>query len=153
MFSPNPEYALILKGTNIVFISRIPTKEELGTFGHVVIASHEPWEPKNIKLGEVTSVQSGLVSIRLDSGSHAYLNPECDEAILHGMQLVLVGFNNMISDQRRVSAITMAQSQIHIPDSRSFISTKIHSKVTAGLLAKRFGIGIYQERATLKVAD
>ena len=52
-------------------MSRVPTKEELGTCKNVVIASSEPWEPMGIELGEVASLQSELGNIRLDDGYYA----------------------------------------------------------------------------------
>ena len=67
---------LIMKGTTVGFMSRAPTKEELGTFEHVVIVSPEHWEPTSIQLGEVTSLHNGLGIICLDDGSHSYLNPK-----------------------------------------------------------------------------
>ena len=87
-----------MKGKNIGFMSRVQTKEELGTCEHVVIASPEPWEPTRVQLSEVVSLPSGIENIIPDNGSHEYLNPERDEAIQHSMQLVLVGLKEMLSE-------------------------------------------------------
>ena len=50
-----------------------------------------------------------------------------------------------------MSEIITLQAQVDIPDSRALVSTEIHSKLFAELLAERFGIGVYQERVTLNI--
>ena len=63
-----------MKGTNIGFMSRVPTKEESVSCKNVVILSPEPWEPTIIKLGEVYSLSSVPLSIRIHDGYNAYID-------------------------------------------------------------------------------
>ena len=149
------DITLIMKGANFGFMYRVTMKEELKTCKNVLIecTDTEPLEPTIVQLGEVEYLSIDMVTIHLDYGSHAYLNPEWYETILNSIQLVLVELKNMISKQIRILSITTVHTELEIIDSKSFISTERHSKLATDLLVERFGIGMARERETIKFTD
>ena len=42
------------QGTRLSFTSRVPTRNELSTCQHIEITSPVPWEPSEVRLGQVT---------------------------------------------------------------------------------------------------
>jgi hypothetical protein len=77
-----------------------------------------------------------------------YVDATCNEALLDSIDLTLAqDVNEQIRKRQRLSQIDTNNS----PARRTFVSDKRHSKLTAELLAERFGISPTWAQLTLRV--
>ena len=84
---------------------------------------------------------------------YEYVEANSDDALLHSVDPSLVQVGQLLSKRSRHLAEADAITYGHhdIPSRRTFVSTERHVKVSAELLADRFGIGPKRAQRTLRV--
>lgn len=120
-------------GTKVGFRTRVPTPLELQSCEHISMTSSCPWNPSAIVMVQATdqggSHESRPWKRRLESATnafthaHEYLDSSSDEALLHSID----------------------------PARRTLVSNERHVKISAELIAKRFGIGPLRAQKTMRV--
>ena len=76
---------------------------------------------------------------------YEYLDAESDEALLDSIDPSLVHVS------QRIAEVDTVYEQQDLPSRRTFVSMERHAKVSAELLADRFGIGPKRAQRTLRV--
>jgi hypothetical protein len=149
---------MIAKGTKIQFASRTPTTQELDECPHIVMTSPASWNPQDVSLSETsTTLEDSLPNYRESHISrvgsvrrYEYLDPTSDEALLHSINPSLVSLKEQISVRSIRQATTYDRDLEDTPARHTFVSTERHSKISAELIAERFGIGPGRAKATLR---
>lgn len=80
-----------------------------------------------------------------------YLEPSSDEALLDSIDPSLAHKSPQLSKRPRLSQIETIFDQLDTPTRRTFVSDERHIKVSAELIAERFGNGPTQAQPTLRV--
>ena len=152
-----PSIPLKFEGTKLSFTSRAPTDAELSSCQHIEMTSLLRWDPTNVSLATVqrTSHESPLPDVRtlyeLSSSNpfnyesrtkSAYLQHDCDSALLHDTVPSLVQLKEIAKD-------IMVSSTNEVPTRRSLISSERHLRTTAETLAELWGIGVNKAKASL----
>ena len=147
---------LSYNGTRLSFKSRVPTRDELTNCQHIDMTSTSPWEPSQVRLGQVVGcTRRHIFSIKVDenysstapsdystSTVRIYEDPSSDEAILSEVNTALISFKE--SSIRCINA-TYAFGE-DIPARKTFVSNERHRKVTLDSLAELWHIGPSQGR-------
>ena len=151
-------------GTKVLFTTRIPTQHELNTCTHVCMTSSTLWNPADVSMVQATH-QGGSEHpwkrqvVLADSIHHnlpptsEYIDPCADETLMDAIDPSLVNLGDeLTSTQRRVMAqLGTIYDHTDAPGRRTFVSDERHLKVTAQVLAERFGISIPRAQRTLRV--
>ena len=134
-------------GTKIGFKTRVPTTIELRTCEHIQMTSKQPWHPTEVCLAQVTA-QGGSKWKRqidlVDTGfkKFEYDDPISDDALLHSVEPSLVHTGDQLHKRYRIYQ-TQTQSIEYdhqdVPARRTFVSDERHVKVSAQIIAERFG--------------
>ena len=82
---------------------------------------------------------------------YEYVDAESDDALLHSIDPSLVRVGQVLFERRRITEVETIYNQQDLPARRTFVSTERHVKVSAELLADRFGIGPKRAQRTLRV--
>ena len=152
-----------MQGTKLIFESRVPTPEELSTCPHIQMTSSREWEPASVQLGKIhKQVRNENIILSYNGenplmgehqGQYMYQDSvfSMDEKILHDVEPSLT-----MMKERMVASINVEVDKTNdplsdIPATRTFISTKRHTKATAFNLAERWDIGLKNAENTLKV--
>jgi hypothetical protein len=153
--------ALHTAGTKIHFRTRVPSAQELQDCAHVQMTSSSPWDPTNIMMvqalhqgGTTMPWQRPLPQVVPSFPPITeYLEATSNDALLHSIDPSLVRVGELLSKRlRQASEVdTTVYEHLDIPARRTFVSTERHAKVSAELLADRFGIGPKRAQRTLRV--
>jgi hypothetical protein len=151
------------RGTKIGFCTRVPTRDEPVTCEHIQMTIAHPWNPSEVQLSQVTAQGGSPPSWkrRIESletcpcsmlGEQSeYVDPTSDEALL-SVEPSLVLFGERLRKRYRMSQVQSTEYDQHdTPARRTFVSDERHVKVSAELMAERFGIGPIRAQRTLRV--
>ena len=151
-------------GTKIGFCTRVPTPAELTSCEHVQMTSAHPWNPSEVQLSQVTAHGGSIPSWKrriesLESCSclilgerSEYVDPTSDEALLHSVEPSFVLTGERLRKRYRMSQVQTTEYDRHdTPARRTLVSDERHVKVSAELIAERFGIGPIRAQQTLRV--
>ena len=150
-------------GTKICFDTRSPTPEELRTCAHIQLTSTVEWNPSQVSLKSViTNVeeQTNIPSYRISETTvtthetvFEYLDPLDDGALLHAIDPSLTDLKEQLMAKvpRQIAQVTRYENSLEdLPTRQTYSSSERHTKISAEVLADRFGIGLERARATLK---
>jgi hypothetical protein len=148
-------------GTKIQFSTRVPTPQELQHCEHIQMTSPHTWNPTDVLMvqemaqGGSMSWKRHLLSVG-PSQRYEYVDAESDDALLDSIDPSLAHLGQRLSERyrcrvERVSEVDTVYEQQDVPSRRTFVSTERHVKVSAELLADRFGIGPKRAQRTLRV--
>ena len=144
-------------GTKVGFRTRVPTATELRTCEHIQMTSPQPWNPSAVVMAQATA-QGGsrpwkrrLESVNSYDARSEYLDAESDEALLHAIDPSLAHIAERLRKRYRMSQVETDYDQKDVPARRTFVSDERHVKVSAELIAERFGIGPVRAQRTLRV--
>jgi hypothetical protein len=143
-------------GTKLQFRTRVPTKDELARCEHIDMTSATPWNPSEVVMLQETD-QGGSVGPwkRYLSSTltrkYEYVDASSDDALLDSVDPSLVHLGRQLCTHHSVAQVDTVYEQRDIPSRRTFVSTERHEKVSAELLADRFGIGTKRAQRTLRV--
>ena len=147
-------------GTKVAFRTRVPTSEELRTCEHIQMTSSQPWNPTDVVMLQATN-QGGndrrtpwkrQLAVRDTLHRHSeYIDATSDEALLDSIDPSLAHVTEQLLKRQRLSQVETAHDQVDTPARRTFVSDERHAKVTAELIAERFGIGPTRAQRTLRV--
>ena len=130
---------LQVQGTKIYWHSSAPTKEELERCPRIVLTSKREWNPETVVLKEVQAMtQKRKGNIHLDS----------DMMLLHSVEPSLGDLKLQLQAVSKNVSYDMDLEDT--PVRQTYTSTERHKKVSASLLAERFGIGLHRAQGTLK---
>ena len=147
-------------GTKLQFHTRVPSSQELQNCEHIQMTSSHTWNPTEIVMVQtIVPVGSMLWKRRSSVGAlhyYEYLDADSDEALLDTIDPSLVRVGEQISEHclyrsGQISEVDTVYEQQDTPSRRTFVSTERHVKVSAELLADRFGIGPKRAQRTLRV--
>ncbi|KAI2505807.1 Reverse transcriptase (RNA-dependent DNA polymerase) [Fragilaria crotonensis] len=154
--------ALHTAGTKIHFRTRVPSAQELQDCAHVQMTSSSPWDPTNLMM--VQALHQGGTTMPAWQRPlpqlvpsfppiTEYLEATSNDALLHSIDPSLVRVGELLSKrlQQASEVDTTVYEHLDIPARRTFVSTERHAKVSAELLADRFGIGPKRAQRTLRV--
>ncbi|KAI2501831.1 hypothetical protein MHU86_12596 [Fragilaria crotonensis] len=155
-------FALHTAGTKIHFRTRVPSAQELQDCAHVQMTSSSPWDPTNLMM--VQALHQGGTTMPAWQRPlpqlvpsfppiTEYLEATSNDALLHSIDPSLVRVGELLSKrlQQASEVDTTVYEHLDIPARRTFVSTERHAKVSAELLADRFGIGPKRAQRTLRV--
>ena len=128
--------------TKILFESRAPTEEELEQCTKIQLTSKKEWNPHQIKMSEV--MVSSSVSARPN---------DVDEDLLESVNSFLTGLKEKLVAMipRYVAEVSKYDDSLEdLPTRQTYTSTERHIKMSAEVLADRFGIGLERARQTLR---
>lgn len=150
-------------GTKVTFRTRVPTAHELEKSDHIHMTSSTPWNPADVTMVQAThqggSTHPWKRQIETIDSTHnrfEYTDVEIcsDDAYMDSIDPSLVRLGDQILHEkhRRVSAqVETVYDQTDTPGRRTFVSDERHTKVTAGMIAEKFGISIPRAQRTLRV--
>ena len=144
-------------GTKVAFRTRVPTTEELASCEHIHMTSSALWHPSDVVLIQATDQGGNTLPWKrsiasVDVDRFEYMDATCDDAILDSIDPSLVRLNEQLYKRQRVIAQTeTVYDQTDTPSRRTFVSDERHLKVTAELIAERFGISPTRAQRTLRV--
>ncbi len=148
-------------GTKLLFTTRVPTAIELETCEHIQMTSAAPRNPSDITMLQATT-QGGskshpwkrqVASIDSVYDRYEYTDANSNEALMDSIDPSLVCLGEQLNArQRRVnSQVDTVHDHTDTPGRRTFVSEELHLKITAEVLAERFGISIPRAQRTLRV--
>ena len=155
----NPTLCISLRafGTKVAFCTRVPTSVELRTCEHIQMTSPHPWNPTQVVMAQATA-QGGtrpwkrrLESVNVFDNRSEYLDAGADEALLHSIDPSLAHTAERLHKHYHMSQVATNYDQQDTPARRTFVSDERHVKVSAELIAERFGIGPIRAQRTLRV--
>ena len=139
-------------GTKVTFTTCVPTAHELEKSDHIHMTSAQPWNSIKVQMIQALH-QSGsgthpwkrqiaIVDLALDQ--FKYVDATSDDANMDSIDPLL--------EQNRVTAqVETVYDQVDTPGRRPFVSDERHTKVTAELIAEKFGISKPRGQRTLRV--
>ena len=129
-------------GTKIYFESYKPSDKELRECVHIKMNSPNEWNPHEVVLGEVSTDDTEPFSIHIGKVQrYVYQDPTEDDALLHSTGCWL--------HSREIQQVDGFGNDI--PDIRPTVSHDRHQAATEKSLCEKFGIGLKQAKATLRV--
>ena len=148
-------------GTKVCFRTRVPTPDELRDCEHIQMTSPQQWNPCDVDMVQATDQggshpwkrQLATTTTANDLLVHRseYLDATSDEALLDSIDPSLAHTAEHLRKRLRLSEVETTLEQIDIPARRTFVSDERHAKVSAELIAERFGIGPTRAQRTLRV--
>jgi hypothetical protein len=123
------------------------------------MTSAHPWNPSDVVTIQQATVQGGstpswkreFASTNAFSQCCEYVRSTSDEALLDSVDPSLVNVTAQIRKKQCISQVILLYDQLDAPARRTFVSDERYAKVTAELVAERFGIGPLQAQRTLRV--
>ncbi|KAI2500086.1 Reverse transcriptase (RNA-dependent DNA polymerase) [Fragilaria crotonensis] len=144
-------------GTKLQFRTRVPTADELRTCEHIHMTSADAWNPSEVMMVQAL-VQGGSAmqwkrqaSSASSTQRYEYVDADCDDALLDSVEPSLVHLGKLLTQYHLSQLDTTVLEQLDVPSRRTFVSTERHEKVSAELLADRFGIGPKRAQRTMRV--
>ena len=131
------------QGTKILFESRAPTREELQGCTKIQLTSKKEWNPHQVKMSKV--MVSSVSAIRPN---------DVNENLLESVDPSLMGLKKKLSAMvpRYIAEVKRYDDSLEdIPTQQTYTSTERHIKMSAEVLADRFGIRLERARQTLRV--
>ena len=125
------------QGTKILFESRSPTKLEMQECQQIQLTSKKEWNPKEVNMKEVNRDSDDSI----------------DEYFLETIDPSLSGLRKKLEKlvPRYVAEVSRYDDSLEdLPTRQTYTSTERHIKMSAEVLADRFGIGLERARQTLK---
>ena len=150
---------LVASGTKVGFRTRVPTPEELRHCEHIQMTSPHPWtNPTDVMMVQATH-QGGRQPWKRRATAFSdightrseYLDAGSDEALLDSIDPSLARAAELLHRQHQLSQVDTIYDQIDTLARRIFVSNERHVKVSAELIADRFGIGPVRAQKTLRV--
>ena len=156
-------------GTKVMFRTRVPTPYELETSDHIHMTSSTPWNPAEVVMMVQATNQGGnthdphpwkrqietIDSTWTSYQQYEYLDVEAhsDDAYMDSIDPSLVRLGDRLQQkQRRITAqVETVYDQTDTPGRRTFVSDERHTKLTAEMIAEKFGISIPRAQRTLRV--
>ena len=148
-------------GTKVAFVTRVPTTEELENSDHIHMTSAQPWNPAEVQMIQAMHQdkigtppwkrQISTVDVSIDQ--FEYVDGTSDDAYLDSIDPSLVRLGERLRRKNdRVNAqVETTFDQTDTPGRRTFVSDERHAKVTAEMIAEKFGISIPRAQRTLRV--
>ena len=144
-------------GTKVGFRTRVPTQHELATCEHIQMTSAHPWNPADVVMIQATA-QGGrdnpwkrrVIATQASHQPFEYLEADSDDALLDSVDPSLARTAETLQ-QHRIAQTYTIYDQVDTPARRTFVSDDRHVKVSAELIAERFGIGPTRAHRTLRV--
>ena len=142
-------------GTKLSFKTSTPTDHELNVLPHIVLTSESPWNPHDVKLGEMrTEEPTNITCLKKVQVAES----EADEAYKYGYNYermrgddaLMHEINPIISYIQALNKDEQAYGLVDKPPHKSFISSKRHHKLDADGLAENWLIGPIKAKATLR---
>ena len=135
------------QGTKILFESRAPTREELQECPMIQLTGKKEWNPKQVEM-EMSEVMVSTRENHIDEDLLESIDPS-----LSGLKEKLVALV-----PKYVAEVTRYMGEVaryddtleDIPTRQTYTSTERHIKMSAEVLADRFGIGLERARQTLR---
>ena len=145
-------------GTKVLFRSRVPTPQELASCQHISMTSPTLWNPTDVVFaqqtdrGGHTNAWKRHISCVCGVSRSEYIDSSSDDALLNEIDPSIARLGEQLHKRRRVA---QADSDVYdyseAPARRTFVSDERHSKISAELIAERFGIGPLRAQKTLRV--
>ena len=150
---------LLTSGTKVRFQTRVPTKHELATCEHVLMTSSHPWNPTEVVMIQQATHQGGrnnpwkrqVSATYTFHKQYEYLEADSNEALLDSIDPSLARTAEVLQENRMLAQANTIYDQVDMPAHRTFVSDERHVKVSAELIAERFGIGPTRAQRTLRV--
>ena len=153
-------------GTKLMFQTRVPTAYELEKSDHIHMTSSMPWNPADVVMVQATN-QGGstrdshpwkrpieTIDSTSSYGQFEYMDVEIssDDAYMDSIDpsLVRLGERQQQKQSRVTAQVETAYHQTDMPGRRTFVSDERHTKVTAEMIAEKFGISIPRAQRTLR---
>lgn len=150
-------------GTKIFFNTRAPTLDELRDCAKVHLTSKQEWNPTEVSMKQTTSIKAitkytpsfriSEMTMSINETAFEYVDPKDDDALLHSIDPSLTDLKEQLMAKvpRNIAQVTRYEDSLEdLPTRQTYTSTERHSKISAEVLADRFGIGIERARATLR---
>ena len=149
------------KGMKIYFETRSPSEVERRDFPKLQLMICNKWNPAIVSLGELKSdtgdhmpmMRISEMKVSTTSNNYEYLDSIDDASLLHSVEPSLSNLKEQLLEKvsRNVVEVTRYDDVLEdFPTSQTYMSTERHRKISAEVLADRFGIGIERARATLR---
>ena len=130
------------QGTKILFESRASTREELQECNKIQLTSKKEWNSHKVKMSKV--MVSSVSAVRPNDDN---------EDLLESVDSSLTGLEEKLAEMvpRYIAEVIRYDDSLEdIPTRQTYISTERHIKMSAEVLADRFGIGLERARQTLR---
>ena len=129
------------KGTKIRFETRVPTDQEMRGSRMIELTSKQEWNPGVVSLGSM-----------LTNSDEARRDPWDDQVLLGEIENSFLNLREELMKKRRMGQLGTVYDQelLDTPIRDTYTSRERHNKVTANLVAQRFGIGIERARQTMR---
>ncbi len=157
--SDNLRIPLRTYGTKVAFKTRVPTADELEKSDHVHMTSAHPWNPTDISMLQATNHggcykpwKRQIATMHSMYDQFEYLNAASEDAYMDSIDPSLVRLGERLHQKQScISQVETVYNQMETPAHRTFVSDERHMKVTAELIAEKFGISIPRAQRTLRV--
>ena len=145
-------------GTKVIFRSRVPTPQELTSCPHISMTSPTLWNPTDVVFAQQTDRGGNTnewkrhISCTCGVSRSEYIDASSDDALLNEIDPSIVRLGERLHKPRRIAQAN-SEAFVHseTPARRTFVSNERHSKISAELIAERFGIGPIRAQKTLRV--
>jgi hypothetical protein len=149
-------------GTKVGFHTRVPTPDELATSEPINMTSSHPWNDPSEVIMIQSMIQGGTITpwkrrrcAAVDTLPQQFeyfeTDCDCDDALLDSIDPSLVNTGEQLRMRYIAQSDTTIHNQIDTPARRTFISNNRHAKLTADLIAERFGNSNVRAQRTLRV--
>jgi hypothetical protein len=147
-------------GTKIAFRTRVPSEAELCECEHIAMTSPTLWNPSDIVMIQATDQGGSIrpwkrllasVNNTAHSDRYEYIDATSDNALLDSIDPSLVSVMDRLHKRQRIGQVHSTYELTDTPARRTFVSDERHVKVTAELVAERFGISPVRAQRTLRV--
>ena len=154
------------KGMDIFLKTWAPSQADLQSFPHIMLCSHQPWNPQQIDLPSISTIEQEEIEWRnVQAVSHSY----SDETTLFDLDEIRrrimsctqhsAASLKVVADRRKILAASKVTTSIpepgpleehEIEPPYTFLSKDRHSSTTPEALSERWGLSIPQAKLTLK---
>ena len=146
------------QGTKLVFKTSVPTEQELNTLPHITLTSEQPWNPGEVRLGEVQSYVNHQPNKIMIKETNIYIGNGCKGITRYEYQNNLdedlIWLNKMNPVMHKLSELESARKEFDpklddIINQGTFKFTKRHNNINEDILAENWCIGPIKARSTL----
>ena len=148
-------------GTKVTFTTRVPTAHELEKSDHIHMTSTQPWNPAKVQMIQAThhggssthTWKRQIATVDSALNRCEYIDATSDDAYMDSIDPSLVRLGERLSQKlNRVTAqVETVYEKTDTPGRRTFVSDERQTKVTAEMIAEKFGISIPRAQRTLRV--
>ena len=133
------------QGTKLVFKTSVPTEQELNTLPHITLTSEQPWNPSEVRLGEVKSCADHQPSKIMIKATNIYAGNGCNGITRYEYQSNLdedlMWLNEMNPVMLKLCELGSAHRDYNpklndIIGQGTFKSTKRHNDINEEILAE-----------------